>query len=91
MNPVDHPHGVSFDEIGIAVGWWLIVTRVVTINILVRRLLSRDTPHKVKRRVLLLHGELVCYVVHKKPRIRWLVDGVFLWLGNSGFAFYVAL
>jgi hypothetical protein len=82
MNPVDHPHGVRFKGVEYASVHLLIKNRVVTINILVRHLPSQDMLHRVKRRVLLLLGELVCYVVHKRPRIRWLVDGVFLWLGE---------
>jgi hypothetical protein len=82
MNPVDHPHGVRTCKFKRSGEQPLTITRVVTINILVRRLLSQDTLHKVKRQVLLLHGELVCYVVHKRPRIRLLVGGVFLWLGE---------
>jgi hypothetical protein len=80
MNPVDHPHGVcthktkSKDKL-------LTGNRVVIINILVRLRQSRDTLHKVKRRVSLLLGELVCCVVLKRSRTKW-VDGVFSLLGT---------
>jgi hypothetical protein len=82
MNPVDHPHGVRIIEVECSREQPLTMTRVVTINILVRRLQSQDTLRKVKRRVLLLLGELVCFVVLRRSRIRFLVDGVFLWLGE---------
>jgi hypothetical protein len=54
--------------------------RVVTINTSVRRQQSQDTPHKVKRRVLLLLGELVCCVVPRRSRTRW-VERVFITSG----------
>jgi hypothetical protein len=78
MNPVDHPHGVCtfYAVIGNEI---LTNYRVVTINILVRPLQSRDTLHKVKRLVSLLPGELVCCVVPKRSRIRWLdIGGVLI-------------
>jgi len=81
MNPVDHPHGVRIHEITRPQGIWLTRNRVVTINILVRRRQSRDMLCKVKRQVSLLRGELVCYVVLKRSRIRGILigfDGLFL-------------
>lgn len=76
MNPVDHPHGVCDPNSTIYRKSQLTKYRVVTINILVRPRQSQDMLHKVKRRVSLLLGELVCYVVPKRPRIRWVL-GVF--------------
>ena len=70
MNPVDHPHGVrepSYAGLRIKK---LTQNRVVIINISVKLLRSRDTLRKVKRLVSLLLGELVCYVVLKRSRIR---------------------
>ena len=46
------------------------LTVVEIINILVKPLQYRVMQHKVKRQVLLLLGELDCYVVHKRSRIR---------------------
>jgi ribosomal protein L2 len=66
MNPVDHPHGVCDSEPMTMKEIMLTRDRVVTINISVRRLRSRDTLHKVKRRVSLLLGELVCCVVLRR-------------------------
>lgn len=90
MNPVDHPHGVCTPEFQIKIRI-LTENRVVTINILVRLLLSRDTLHKVKRLVSLLLGELVCCVVPRRPRIRLFLDWdwVFIASGYAGFTFYV--
>ena len=77
MNPVDHPHGVC-DLIGAILGGRsLTQTRVVIINISVRPLRSRDTLHKVKRLVSLLLGELVCCVVLRRSRTKW-VEGLFI-------------
>lgn len=75
MNPVDHPHGVCISQLP---GRFSLLThnRVVTINILVRLRQSQDTLHKVKRLVLSLLGELVCCVVLKRSRIKWLDDWV---------------
>ena len=86
MNPVDHPHGVcTFNAV---IGNEILTNhRVVTINILVRPLQSRDTLHKVKRLVSLLLGELVCCVVLKRSRIRWLDIGGSHCIGLAGFAF----
>ncbi len=76
MNPVDHPHGVCNSNT--ALGSTLLTRdRVVTINISVRRLRSRDMLRKVKRLVSLLLGELVCCVVPKRSRTRWLDYGNF--------------
>ena len=85
MNPVDHPHGVCAHN-AILKYKVLIENRVVTINILVRHLLSRDMLHKVKRLVSLLLGELVCCVVLKRSRIRWLDVGVSHCIGLASFA-----
>jgi hypothetical protein len=77
MNPVDHPHGVWTPNHRLYVQIALTMDRVVTINILVRLRQSRDTPHKVKRRVSLLLGELVCCVVPRRSRTRG-IDGGFI-------------
>jgi hypothetical protein len=71
MNPVDHPHGVSKSKHKILEPRKLTNSRVVTINISERLLLSRDMLHKVKRLVSSLPGGLVCCVVLKRSRIRW--------------------
>lgn len=84
MNPVDHPHGVRALSPTIILTDKLTMYRVVTINILVRPQQSQDTPHKVKRRVLLLLGELVCYVVLRRSRTKWH-QGVFIALERVGF------
>lgn len=55
----------------------LTMDRVVTINILVRLQRSRDTPHRVKKRVSLLLGELVCCVVLRRSRTKG-TEGVFI-------------
>lgn len=81
MNPVDHPHGVCIPNATLN-HKILIKNRVVTINILVRLLRSRDTLHKVKRLVSSLHGELVCCGVLRRSRIRWLdIRGFLIVLG----------
>jgi UDP-2,3-diacylglucosamine pyrophosphatase LpxH len=68
MNPVDHPHGMfSLYYYGPLLTNLQVV---VTTNILVRRRRSQDTLYQVKKQVLLLHGELVYFVVHKRRRIR---------------------
>ncbi len=77
MNPVDHPHGVCLSDTVFG-NKYLTRNRVVTINISVRRLRSRDMLHKVKRLVSLLLGELVCCVVPKRSRTRWFDHGDFL-------------
>lgn len=76
MNPVDHPHGVRTLKITVYKDNWLTQNRVVIINILVRRRLSRDMLCKVKRQVSLLLGELVCYVVPRRLRTRGISLGV---------------
>jgi hypothetical protein len=86
MNPVDHPHGVRESKYEASKVKKLTQNRVVTINILVKLLRSRDTLHKVKRLVSLLLGELVCCVVLKRSRIR-LVEGLFYCFGLAGFAY----
>ena len=85
MNPVDHPHGVREINLEVFEARELTNIRVVTINILVKPLRSRDTLHKVKRLVSLLLGELVCCVVLRRSRIRWF-EGLFLCFGLAGFA-----
>ena len=85
MNPVDHPHGVRESACKALKDEKLTQNRVVTINTLVKLLRSRDTPHKVKRLVSSLLGELVCCVVLKRSRIRW-VEGLFFCYGLAGFA-----
>ena len=86
MNPVDHPHGVCATNV-LSKYNILTKTRVVTINILVRLLRSRDMLHRVKRLVLLLLGELVCCVVLKRSRTRLLDIGDSHCIGIAGFAF----
>jgi hypothetical protein len=85
MNPVDHPHGVREINLEVLETTKLTNNRVVTINISVRPLRSRDTLHKVKRLVSLLLGELVCCVVLRRSRIRW-DESLFLCFGLAGFA-----
>jgi hypothetical protein len=77
MNPVDHPHGVRLPDHSAYIKAMLTEDRVVTINILVRPLRSRDTQHRVKRLVSLLLGELGCYVVLKRLRTRLMDDYCF--------------
>jgi hypothetical protein len=91
MNPVDHPHGVCTLNYGSKKVELLTVNRVVTINILVRRLRSQDMPHKVKKLVSLLLGELVCCVVLKRSRTRGFDDRVSHCFGYAGFGIYVPL
>jgi hypothetical protein len=87
MNPVDHPHGVCVINITLD-HKILIKNRVVTINILVRLLQSRDMLHKAKRLVSSLLGELVCCGVLRRSRIRWLdIWGGSHCIGLAGFAF----
>ncbi len=87
MNPVDHPHGVCALRTGV-MNKKLTGNRVVTINILVRLRQSRDTLYKVKRLVSSLPGELVCCVVLRRSRTKWVDDlGVSLlricWLSHK--------
>jgi hypothetical protein len=77
MNPVDHPHGVCILSHRTYMQTMLTMDRVVTINILVRLQRSRDTPHRVKKRVSLLLGELVCCVVLRRSRTKG-IEGVFI-------------
>ena len=55
---------------------YLSLMAVVIINILVRHQQSTGTRRKVKRLVLLLLGELVSCVAHKRSRTRMLGSGV---------------
>jgi len=87
MNPVDHPHGVCI-FFGLREILDLTISRVVTINILVRLQLSRDTLSKVKRLVSSLLGELVCYVVLKRLRTK-LIDEVFIAYGTCWLRIFV--
>lgn len=88
MNPVDHPHGgVSSTDPTTDLQGADNIHRV-TINILVRLLLSRDTLPRVKRLVLLLQEERVCCVVlkrrrSKKTEIHGLIGMVFSGLLTS--------
>ena len=70
MNPVDH---VSISQPlvikGCATDGGVSLTVVVIINISVKPRPSHGMLHKVKRRVSLLLGELVCYVVRRRQRI----------------------
>jgi len=86
MNPVDHPHGVCIFRFLQDEG--LTNSRVVTINILVRLRLFRDTLFKVKRLVSSLLGELVCYVVLKRSRTK-LIDEVFIAYGTCWLRIFV--
>lgn len=61
----------------------LTINRVVTINISVRRRRFQDMLHKVKRPVSLLLGELVCYVVLKRSRTKWLDLREFSCIGHT--------
>jgi hypothetical protein len=69
MNPVDH---VRLQKLrpGNKALTFLSLTEEVTINILVKLRQSQDMLPRVKRLVSLQLAELVCYVVHKRPRIR---------------------
>ncbi len=74
MNPVDHVRKTR------CTGFWAIantcssLTVVVTTSISVRPRPSPATPHKVKRPVSLLPGELVSCVVPRRPRTRRISD-----------------
>jgi len=75
MNPVDHVRRHlrrNQDPIIILTYFFYSLTVVVTISISVRPLPSAGTPPRVKRLVSLLPGELVCYVVPKRPRTEQL-------------------
>lgn len=67
MNPVDHVRTISYrDYLSSADPSLPSLTVVVTTSILVKLRPSRDTQHKVKRRVSLQLGGLVCYAVRRK-------------------------
>jgi len=69
MNPVDHPHGGVSREANISMSRYsLTPCSRVTINISVKLRRSPGTLPKVKRRVLLLRGERVCFVVPRRSR-----------------------
>ena len=85
MNPVDHPHGVRNPSHEMPDVGRLTKNRVVTTNISVRRLRSRDMLHKVKRLVSLLLGELVCCAVLRRSKTRGVED-LFLCFGLACFA-----
>jgi hypothetical protein len=74
MNPVDHVR--DFEVLGHGRNIMLMhissLTVVVTTSILVRPLPSTGTPRRVKRRVSLLPGELVCSVVPRRSRTKRL-------------------
>lgn len=74
MNPVDHVSSSDMhrDKHCILTHFLLYsLTVVVIINISVKPPQSLDMPHKVKRPVSLLPGELVCSVVPKRQRTRF--------------------
>ena len=74
MNPVDHPHGGVSTSVSpqgdVERRWCLTILYRVTINTLVRRRRCRGTPPRVKRRVSLPQGGLVCCVVPRRRRIK---------------------
>ena len=72
MNPVDHvsPQQVCVDECKTLIFFAFSLTVVVTISILGRPRQYHGSQHKVKKQVLLQRGELVCYVVLRKRKIR---------------------
>ena len=74
MNPVDHVRDAQRMECRTSANNCRSLTVVVTTSILVRPRPSPATPHKVKRLVSLLPGELVCCVVLKRPRTRCIRD-----------------
>ncbi len=72
MNPVDHVRRyftIEFESRLMKSPNSLTV--VVTINISAKLPPSQDTLPKVKKPVSLPLGEQVCYVVHRRQRIRW--------------------
>jgi len=73
MNPVDHVRGPArLYTVTHLLTRYSSLTEVVTTNISVRPLPSAGTPRKVKRRVSSLPGELVCSVVPRRSRTRYL-------------------
>ena len=75
MNPVDHVRRfLTTRTMTDSLTHFFSLTEVVTTNILVRPLPSAGTPRRVKRRVSLLPGELVCSVVPRRSRTRYLGD-----------------
>lgn len=82
MNPVDHPHGGVSIPRPRRYPTDLTLAYRVTINTLVRPLPSRGTLPRVRRRVSLLRGGPVCYVVPRRPRIKAVV--VCVWVGVIG-------
>ncbi|KAI1180435.1 translation protein SH3-like domain-containing protein [Nemania sp. FL0916] len=88
MNPVDHPHGgVSCRQRNTRrqAGDMLTQDTRVTINISVRLRPSRDTRHRVKRRVLLRPDGQVCSVVRKRRRSRVFLRGSLVYQGGWSF------
>lgn len=78
MNPVDH---VRFHRTGYEIDMdmdtdiYNSLTVVVTTSTLVRLRPSLAKPHRVKRPVSSLPGELVCSVVPRRPRTKRFIDG----------------
>ena len=72
MNPVDHVRGPEGILINARLTVFYSLTVVVIISILVKLRLSRGTQRRVKRRVSSQLGELGCYVVHRRQRIKTL-------------------
>ena len=70
MNPVDHVRPTLFVLLSILLKRYFSLTVAVIINISEKHLQFQGTQHRVKRLVLLQPGELVCYAVHRRQRIR---------------------
>ena len=83
MNPVDHPHGGVSIAGSRQTEHRLTYCYRVTTNILARRLQFREMRPKVKRRVLLLREERVCFVVPRRRRSSKAFT-VHIWEGVHG-------
>jgi large subunit ribosomal protein L8e len=89
MNPVDHVRTTHNQQTRQKQHTDTIysLTVVVTTSISVRPRPSPATPPRVKRLVSLPPAELVCSVVHKRPRSKSLVRGMECWSVGSSFSF----
>ena len=72
MNPVDHVRCPESTLVNVRLTTFSSLTVVVIINISVKLQLSRGTQRRVKRRVSSQLGELGCYVVHRRRKIKTL-------------------
>ena len=84
MNPVDHVRQCTAPFLrALANNLSYSLTVVEITSILVKHPRSPVTPHKVRRPVSSQLGELVCYAVPRRQRIRRTDDrGVLGWLGH---------